>query len=218
MGRGQGRVFALNPQEAQTATNVVIGTFTIEHMHARILFDSGATHSFISLYFAKKLSKESRKMENPLIINTPLQDSIIVDHMYPACLVEVENRKLSADLIELPVLEFDVILWMDWLDKYDANINCCTKRLVLRPQEEEEIIFQGDRSEVPTNLISVVKARRQLVKGCQGYLAQVIDARVRFEDIQQIPVVKEFIDVFLGELPGLPPERKVEFRDRKSVV
>ena len=72
MGRGQGRVFTLNPQEAQTITNVVTGTFTIEHMYARTLFDSGATHSFISPYFAKKLSKESRKMENPLIISTPL--------------------------------------------------------------------------------------------------------------------------------------------------
>ena len=70
---------------------MVTGTFTIEHMHARMLFDSGATHSFIFPYFAKKLSKESRKMENPLIISTPLQDSIVVDHMYPACLIEIRN-------------------------------------------------------------------------------------------------------------------------------
>ena len=104
MGRGQGRVFTLNPQEAQTTTNVVTGTFTIEHMHARTLFNSRATHSFISPYFAKKLSKESRKMENSLIISTPLQDSIVVDHMYPACLIEIENRKLPTNLIELPVL------------------------------------------------------------------------------------------------------------------
>ena len=72
MDRGQDRVFALNPQEAQTATNVVTGTFTIEHMHARTLFDSGATHSFISPYFVKKLSKESRIIESFLIISTPL--------------------------------------------------------------------------------------------------------------------------------------------------
>ena len=135
-------------------------------------------------------------MENPLIISTPLQDFIVVDHMYSTCLIEIGNRKFLADLIELPVLEFDVILEMDWLDKYDANINFHTKSLILKPRGEEEIIFQGDRSEVPTNLISAVKVKRLLVKGCQGYLAHVIDARVCPEDIQQIPVVKEFIDIF----------------------
>ena len=148
-------------------------------------------------------------MESPLIISTPLQDSIVVDHIYPTCLIEIGGRKLSANLIELLMLEFDVILGMDWLDKYDANINCRTKRLVLKPQGEAEIIFQGDRSEVPSNLISAVKARRLLVKGCQGYLAHVTDARVCSEDIQQIPMVKKFTDVFSGELPSLPPERKV---------
>ena len=89
----------------------------------------------------------------------------MVDHIYPACLIEIGGRKLSVDLIELPVLEFDVILGIDWLDKYDANINCRTKSLVLKPQGEE-VIFQGDRSEVPTNLISAMKARRLLVKRC----------------------------------------------------
>ena len=61
------------------------------------------------------------------------------------------------------------------------------------------------------NLISAVKVRRLLVKGCQGCLAHVTDTRVRSEGVQQISVVKEFIDIFLEELPGLPPEREVEF-------
>ena len=72
MGRGQDRVFTLNSQEVQTVHNVVACIFTIEHMHARTLFDFGATHSFISPYFAKKLSKESRIMKSPLIISTSL--------------------------------------------------------------------------------------------------------------------------------------------------
>ena len=52
-------------------------------------------------------------MESPLIISTPLQDSIVVDHMYPICLIEIGGRKLLVDLIKLPMLEFDVILRMD---------------------------------------------------------------------------------------------------------
>ena len=123
-------------------------------------------------------------MESPLIISTPLQDSIVVDHIYPTCLIDIGGRKLSANLIELLMLEFDVILGMDWLDKYNANINHHMKSLVLKPQGEEEIIFQGDRSEVSINLISAMKARRLLVKGCQGYLAHVTDTKVQSENIQ----------------------------------
>ena len=77
--------------------------------------------------------------------------------MYPTYLIEVGGRKLSIDLIELPVLEFDVILKMDRLNKNDANINYRTKSIVLKLQGEEEIIFQGYESEVPMNLISAMK-------------------------------------------------------------
>ena len=92
---------------------MVTGIFIIEHLHARVLFDFEATHSFISPYFAKKLSKESKIMKSPLIISTPLQDSIVVDLMCPTCLIKIGGRKLLVDLIELPMLEFDVILEMD---------------------------------------------------------------------------------------------------------
>ena len=56
-----------------------------------------------------------------------------------------------------------------------------------------------------------MKARRLLVKGCQGYIAHVTDARVCSENIQQIPIVKEFIDVFPEDLPSLPPHRETDF-------
>ena len=51
VGRGQGRMFTLNPQEVHASTTAVIGTLLVDKVKARVLFDSGATHSFISLYF-----------------------------------------------------------------------------------------------------------------------------------------------------------------------
>src|SRR5262249_34145160 len=54
-------------------------------------------------------------------------------------------------------------------------------------------------------------ARKLLRKGCYGYLATVIDKRVIPEGVDQIPIVNEFPDVFPEELPGLPPEREIEF-------
>ena len=71
--------------------------------------------------------------------------------------------------------------------------------------------MQCDRSEVPANLVSMIKARKLLGKGCQGYLAYVINKEAEPDEFQQIPVVREFGDVFPKELPGLPPEREIEF-------
>ena len=60
-------------------------------------------------------------------------------------------------------------------------------------------------------MISAISARCLLQKGCKGYLAHVVDTRsseVRFEDV---PVVRDFLDVFPDDLPGLPPEREIDF-------
>ena len=56
-----------------------------------------------------------------------------------------------------------------------------------------------------------MKARKLLEKGCQGYLAYVMNREVEPLELQQIPVVREILDLFPAELPGLPPEREVEF-------
>src|SRR5262249_40304030 len=150
-------------------------------------------------------------MRIPLSIITPLGDSMDVKHMYTSCVVELGGRKLLADLIELPVLDFDVILGMDWLVVNHATIDCYRKCIEFKPEGETEFVFQGDRSEVPTNLISVVRAKKLLTKGCQGYLAHVIDTKVISDELQSIPVVRDYPDIFPGELPGLLPEREVEF-------
>ena len=207
MGRGHGRVFTINPQDVQASNTAVAGMLCIDRVAARVLFDSGATHSFVSSYFASKLVRSKILLKNPLAISTPLGETVEVKYVYPACVVEVIGRVFIADLIELPMLDFDVILGMDWLSEHDAIIKCRKKCVQFSKGEEEEFTLQCDRSEVPANLVSVMKARRMLGKGCQGYLAYVMNREVEPLELQQIPVVREFLDLFPAELPGLPPER-----------
>ena len=64
---------------------------------------------------------------------------------------------------------------------------------------------------IPSCLISAVAARKLLNKGCQAYLAHVVDARKGDVRIEDIPVVNEFPDVFPDELPRLPPVREIDF-------
>ena len=122
-------------------------------------------------------------MKNYLAISTPLGETIEVKYMYPACVVEVEGRVLPADLIELAVLDFDVILGMDWLFDNYATLNCREKCVQFLKEEGEEFTLQCDRSEVPANLVSMIKARKLLGKGCQGYLAYVINKEAEPDEL-----------------------------------
>lgn len=76
---------------------------------------------------------------------------------------------------------------------------------------EPFFVFQGEQSEVPRNLISLMNAWRLLRKGCQGFLAFVKDVEKEEPKIGDVLVVKELMDVFPDELSSILPDREVEF-------
>ena len=85
------------------------------------------------------------------------------------------------------------------------------KEVVFKGFEGTKVIFRGDRKILPTCLISAVKARKLLSKGCSAYLAHVVDTQASKLRPEDIPVIREFLDVFPEELLGLLPDREVEF-------
>ena len=142
---------------------------------------------------------------------TPVGESLLVKYVYKSCEIIVVDRKIIANLIVLDMLEFDVILGMDWLAAYHATLDCHLKMVKFDPLGEPSFIVQGDRSLTLYNLILALSARKMLKKGCQGFLAFVKDVEANEGRVENTPIVNEFIDVFLEELPGLPPEREIEF-------
>ena len=107
-------------------------------------------------------------MKSPLAISTPLGEIVEVRYIYPLCMIEVKDRVLLVDLIELTVLDFDVILGMDWLFDNYATLNCQEKCVQFSKEKGEEFTLQCDRSEVLANLVSMLKARRLLRKGVKA--------------------------------------------------
>ena len=73
------------------------------------------------------------------------------------------------------------------------------------------IMYQGDSSAISPCLIFALTIGKLLAKGCQGILAYVSDTKMKVLDLGEIPVVKDFLNVFPEELPGLPPDREIEF-------
>ena len=72
------------------------------------------------------------------------------------------------------------------------------------------MIIQGIRSSVMSNVISSMQARRFIRKGYEAFLALILDSKRGLVDVEKIPVVREFSDVFPEELPGIPLEREVD--------
>ncbi|KAL8125566.1 hypothetical protein AgCh_013013 [Apium graveolens] len=93
--------------------------------------------------------------------------------------------------------------------KNNAQINCKTKKVYLKTKSGEKVVFKGQRQE--QLFLTIVQAKKLLRKGCESFLAYVVDSEKGNPSIEDILVVNEFPDVFPDELPGLPPGQQIEF-------
>ena len=141
----------------------------------------------------------------------PLRHSVIVNKVYRDCLSKIREYEFLGDLIELSFKEFDVILGMDWLSRHQAIVDCRMKRVTLRTPNEDKVTFIGERSNHLSNVISAAITRTMVLKGCEAYLAYVIEMKKARHSVSDIPTVIDFLDVFPEELLGLPPLREIEF-------
>lgn len=128
------------------------------------LFDSGSTYSYVSPLFAKYLNKSPIKLDVPILVATPIGESILVEFVYRACEVSVFERETELDLLILDMLDFDIILGMDWLACCHATLGCHDKTIQFNIPGESPYTFQGNKSAVLHNLIYALGACRLLRK------------------------------------------------------
>ena len=111
-----------------------------------LLLDLGATHSFVSPVFASKSGWQASRMAIPLSVATLKSDSLDSDVFLSNCPMLIKDRELLADLVLLDVMDFDVILRMDWLSQHFATVDCRRKEVIFRIPNEEEFKFVVDKS------------------------------------------------------------------------
>ena len=107
--------------------------------------------------------------------------------------------------------DFDVVLDMDWLSRHRATLDYYKKEVKLHRAWNLEVKFRGIRREVFSSMISTMEEQRMLHKGCQGCLAYVVETGKEGTLVDEIPVVREFPEVFPNDIIGLPLDRKVDF-------
>ncbi|XVF50587.1 hypothetical protein PTKIN_Ptkin04bG0113500 [Pterospermum kingtungense] len=145
------------------------------------------------------------------MVATLVGNSMIFEHVYRDCIVKIGDYELLMDFIPMLLQDFDAIVGMDGLSRYHAIVDCYNKTVVFEPSGKSKFIFQRERCFLPSCVISAISAKNFLQKGCQAYLAYVVDTKMLEPTLENIPVVCEYPDVFPAELPGLPPNREIEF-------
>ncbi|KAL5554939.1 hypothetical protein UlMin_037175 [Ulmus minor] len=206
------RIFTFSRNDAEAGTsNVVTDQLSVAKMSAYVLFDSGATHSFISNSFAGRFNWVRDRMNQSFHIALPSGEVLLSNYWVRHVPIVFSGRE-HADLVLIKTYDYDVILGMDFLGKYNSLIECRRRRVIFHPYEEQKFEFVGDSRKQPKAVISSMRAKKLLASGCMGYLATVINKSVEAKgNVEDVPIVRDFVDVFPEELPGLPPDREIQF-------
>ncbi|XP_024989304.1 uncharacterized protein LOC112523863 [Cynara cardunculus var. scolymus] len=184
-----GRVFALSANQA--ANSVMISRILSIGTHdVYALIDTGATHSMVSLIFANHLRVPCTSLESPLVIATPLGNSVVISREFKGCPLKVGGQIREVDLLPISMNDFDVILGMDWLSKHRETIECLAKQVIFGDKERPDFVYQGFQPKREVKIISALKAQKLVFHGCQGFLALVKDTSVEEHSLESQPVVR----------------------------
>ncbi|KAL4377653.1 hypothetical protein GQ457_02G040050 [Hibiscus cannabinus] len=202
-----GLVYAARRREDRDEPDVIAGTFTIRSLPYFALIDVGSTHSYVASSVYVRLGVTSEETSYGITVLSPLGHSVSVNRIFRRCPLEIEGEVFLADLMELPFGEFDLILGMDWLTEHQAKLDCSTQKATLKTVSGKEVVLTGTRRGFMTNVISVLAAERKIEKGCEAFLAFILDAKNVDPGLSDIRTVQDFPE----ELPSMLPHYDVEF-------
>jgi hypothetical protein len=180
-------------EEAHEAPDVVIGMFLVNDTSAAVLFDSRASYCFISAAYVGKHNLPLALLRCQMIVSS-LGGDMPTRQLCPKVNLKIRGVDFVAILIVLESKGIDVILGMDWLSKYKVLIHCAKKSVKLTTPKGKEMKFVAEPVVTTKGVANRVKVSQ--LDANQGSV---------------VPVVNEFPDVFPEELPGMPPDRDIEF-------
>jgi hypothetical protein len=182
------RLNHVTAEEAAEAPDVVLGTFLINSVPAKVLFDSGASHSVVTERFVAAGGLTVTQMARNMIVQ--IHGSQVRARLSCGGVpVVIHGVSFQANLIILGTKGLDVVLGMDWMSKYQGHIDCAMKSITITNSEGIQIEH-----------IATMPSRK-------AYYKKFVSGPT----IDQVPVVCEYPDVFPEELPGMPPNRDIEF-------
>ncbi|GJU13258.1 putative reverse transcriptase domain-containing protein [Tanacetum coccineum] len=192
-GNAPAKVYAVGHAGTNPNSNVMTGTFLLNNCYASFLFDTGADRSFVSIAFSSQIDITPTALDH--YYDVELADGRIIglNTILRGCTLNFLNHPFNIDLMPVELGSFDAIIGMDWLAKYQAII-VCAEKIVRIPWGNETLIVRGDGI----------------------FLAHVTTKKVEDKSeekrLEDVPIIRDFPDVFPEDLLGLPLTRQVEFQ------
>ncbi|GKC67888.1 putative reverse transcriptase domain-containing protein [Tanacetum coccineum] len=153
-------------------------------------------------------SEMSSKAKGQTLLRIELADGKIVstNTVLRGCTLNLINHLFEIDLMPIELGTFDIVIGMDWLVEHDAVIVCGKKEVHILVKNEV-LVVKGNEGVSRLKVISCIKARKYVEKGSQLFLAHMTEKEPSEKRLQDVPVIRDFPEVFPDDLPGLPPPR-----------
>nr|XP_027124020.1 uncharacterized protein LOC113740684 [Coffea arabica] len=167
------------------------------------------------------LKQDGKGSQQPPRINAGPAKGEVTKPKVAARVYSLEPQQVpdSSEVVEgtIPVFHrfakgYDVILGMDWLARYNAQLDCKKKVVEFRIPGKATLRLDIRGRLASSALISGIRVRKLLNRGAQGFLAFLINTPTDKLKVEDVPIVREYPDVFPDELVSLPPKREVEFK------
>jgi hypothetical protein len=184
----QGRVNLTTLSELPEGAPILTGTFSINHHPVIVLFDTSATHSFVSAKFGTKIGLDIYPVSGVCMITTP-GGSISSNHVCRSVPIQMGNNLMRIDLLLLDLKGMDVLLGMNWMTQHHVSLDISSRTVEIDSPEHKPTIL--------------CLPQPKYLNSCT-YAASGIK-------LMDIPIVCEYPDVFPDDLPGMPPDRDIEF-------
>ncbi|XP_023745377.1 uncharacterized protein LOC111893530 [Lactuca sativa] len=161
---------------------------------------------------------QGEEMEDPMVVT----DTYVIEmengktestnDIYSESTLTLDNHSFKIDLLPVSIKSFDIIICMEWLSSNRADILCYERVVNLNLPSGETLVVYGEKLSANLQIISCVKAQKYLRKEYHAFLVHVVVKKQEVKVIKDIPKVCNFPDIFLEDLPGVPPARRVVFR------
>ncbi|KAJ9535787.1 hypothetical protein OSB04_un001056 [Centaurea solstitialis] len=194
--KAQEGAFVIGTEEACQDPHKITGTFPLNDHYASVIFNSSADRSFVSLGFRPLIHLTSKKVDRVYSIELAGGSELEAEDVIPDCTLSLAGELFSIDLIA----------------RNRATTGCYEKVVRILLPDGRTLVIEGERPEISLGIVSRLKAHSYLRKKYVAFLVQVKEKKSKVKKLEDIPIVRDYPEVFPDELPGLSRPRQIEFR------
>jgi hypothetical protein len=201
----------VNNCQAKHQSTVLETSGTIVDQTLSILIDLGATKSFIFGVALKRIMVKTFEQDDFRFVEMDSGAKHKVGGKVTGCSLNLGEFITRPSLYITTLGSYDVVISMDWLELHDVILDCKMKWLSLVDDKRQIRVIVGWNQGVSLRFISSLHLQKSMHKGCKLYAILALNEKGVAEGLEHLPMVIEFANVFPEELPGIPPERELEF-------